>query len=322
MSNWSARYRLALIIALIIHFSIGFIMAFEPNNERPVVREEAKNEMGENTPNDLDLAKKPEIVHAVSVDAAAVNETIEKLKNAKAQAQKQEQAHQAALKQELALAKQARIAEQQRLAAMKVEEEKIAIARKKAIEEEKKHLKQLAEQKEKEMKALEALKAKQEVVKKQKELELKQEQEKKKEIEKQLASKKHQEQQNNEETKRTQAQDKARAAEQAAIDAAKRAKLAGVVDKYKALILNAISQQWILPDQVAPGLSSQFRIRLAPNGEVLEVSLLRSSGDPVLDHSAQTAIRKASPLPVPADAASFDVFREISLTVRPEQMRG
>jgi colicin import membrane protein len=325
MTNWSARYRLALIIAILIHFSIGFLLMFEPNSARPVILEETKNEVGENTPQDQDLAKKPEIVHAVSVDAAAVNETIERLKNAKAQAQKQEQAHQAALKQELALAKQARVAEQQRLAAMKIEEEKIAIARKKAIEEEKKHLKHLAEQKAKEIKELEALKAKQTIVKKQKEMELKQEREKKKEIEKQLALNKQQDQQqkNEDEAKHTrETQDKARAAEQAAIDAARRAKLAGVVDKYKAMILNAISQQWILPEQVAPGLSSQFRIRLAPNGTVLEVSLLRSSGDPILDRSAQTAIYKASPLPVPADAESFDVFREISLTVRPEQMRG
>lgn len=53
-----------------------------------------------------------------------------------------------------------------------------------------------------------------------------------------------------------------------------------------------------------------------------EVTLTRSSGDPLLDRSAQTAIYKASPLPVPTDSETFNLFRDISLTVRPEQVRG
>lgn len=94
------------------------------------------------------------------------------------------------------------------------------------------------------------------------------------------------------------------------------------MDKYKALIVNAIGRNWILPENVDSTLSSQFRIRLAPDGMVLEVSLTRSSGDPLLDRSAQTAIYKASPLPVPTDPDTFNLFRDISLTVRPEQVRG
>ena len=112
------------------------------------------------------------------------------------------------------------------------------------------------------------------------------------------------------------------AAQQAIIDAANTARVAGEVDKYKALIINAISQRWILPENADSTLSSQFRIRLAPNGSVLEVSLTRSSGDPILDRSAQSAIYKASPLPVPQDPTTFNMFRDISLTVRPVNSRG
>ena len=104
--------------------------------------------------------------------------------------------------------------------------------------------------------------------------------------------------------------------------AAEQARLAGEVDKYKALIVNAIGRNWILPENVDSTLSSKFRIRLAPDGMVLEVTLIRSSGDSLLDRSAQTAIYKASPLPVPADSRTFNMFRDISLTVRPEQIRG
>jgi colicin import membrane protein len=49
---------------------------------------------------------------------------------------------------------------------------------------------------------------------------------------------------------------------------------------------------------------------------------MRSSGDTLLDRSAQTAIFKASPLPVPSNVETFNLFRDISLTVRPEQVRG
>ena len=117
-------------------------------------------------------------------------------------------------------------------------------------------------------------------------------------------------------------QEEAAAKQQAAANAEKQARVAGEVDKYKALIVNAIGRHWILPDNADSALSSQFRIRLAPDGAVLEVSLTRSSGDALLDRSAQTAIYKASPLPVPTDSETFALFRDISLTVRPEQVRG
>lgn len=117
--------------------------------------------------------------------------------------------------------------------------------------------------------------------------------------------------------------DAAAAKQQAAAQQAEQqARLAGEVDKYKALIVNAIGRNWILPENTNSNLASQFRIRLAPDGMVLAVSLTQSSGDDLLDRSAQTAIYKASPLPVPKDAETFSLFRDITLTVRPEQVRG
>ena len=119
-----------------------------------------------------------------------------------------------------------------------------------------------------------------------------------------------------------QKQQQAAASQQAALTAENNARMAGEVDKYKALIIDSISRQWILPENANGNLSSQFRIRLAPNGAVLDVSLTRSSGDAILDRSAQSAIYKASPLPVPSDPSTFNIFRDISLTVRPENARG
>ena len=55
----------------------------------------------------------------------------------------------------------------------------------------------------------------------------------------------------------------------------------GVVDKYKALILQVISANWIIPTQANKKRYSELMIRLAPGGIVLDVQITRSSGDPL-----------------------------------------
>ncbi|MGB6976220.1 MAG: cell envelope integrity protein TolA [Gammaproteobacteria bacterium] len=94
----------------------------------------------------------------------------------------------------------------------------------------------------------------------------------------------------------------------------------GVLDKYKAMIVQAISQNWLVPDNVDKSLSCQLLIQLGPGGVVLSVQIIRSSGNSVLDRSAQAAVYKTSPLPVPQNPALFDKFRSLRLTVRPESI--
>ncbi|MGQ3891142.1 cell envelope integrity protein TolA [Legionella sp. CNM-4043-24] len=312
-------YRSAFVFAILIHLSLAFMLLAEFSSSRPVLVKEAVNEPGELTPIKESEEQHPEVVKAVSVDSQEVMQTVNRLKQERVRQQQAEQARQNALRQQAEMARKERLREQQQLKKLKEEEAALAIARKKKIEEEQKHLKQLAQQKEQEAKNLAELKNKQkELEKKQKQdaeklAELKKKQaEEQARITKELAAK----------AEADKAKQREAAEKQAAADAAKRARLAGEVDKYKALIINAISQRWILPDNVDSSLSSQFRIRLAPDGAVLEVSLMRSSGDAILDRSAQTAIYKASPLPVPVDPATFDLFRDISLTVRPQNVRG
>jgi len=94
----------------------------------------------------------------------------------------------------------------------------------------------------------------------------------------------------------------------------------GLVDKYKALILQAISQQWVVPSHVDKHLTCELLIKLAPGGVVVDVSITKSSGNALLDHSAKTAVFRASPLPVPDDIYSFESFREFVLKVKPENI--
>lgn len=94
----------------------------------------------------------------------------------------------------------------------------------------------------------------------------------------------------------------------------------GEVNKYKALILQVISEHWIIPTQANKKLYCELMIRLAPGGMVLDVQVTKSSGDPSLDSSARAAVLKASPLPVPSDLAAFEAFRKFILKVKPENI--
>ncbi len=94
----------------------------------------------------------------------------------------------------------------------------------------------------------------------------------------------------------------------------------GVIDRYKAQLKAAIEQQWFLPPGTDTQLECRLRVRLAPGGVVLSVTLLSSSGNAAVDRSAKTAIMQASPLPVPKNPALFDAFRVLNLTMSPKDI--
>lgn len=328
MNLKSLSVRDAVLASLAAHCLLLIIVSFQAQHARPVLVDESKNEPGQQLPVVNNLPQQPEIVKAVSVDTQEVQQAVEHLKQEREREKQAEVAHQQQLAKQAEAMRQQRVREEQRIAKLKAEAEKQAIAHKKQLEAEQKHLKELAEQKAQEAQRIEAMKREQaqlqqKQVEQQKKIEAAQKEalaaKAKEAAQKEALATKAKESAQKEALA---AKAKEAAQKQAQQDAASQARLAGEVDKYKALIIDAIGRQWILPDNVDKSLSSQFRIRLAPDGGVLEVSLMRSSGDPILDRSAQTAIYKASPLPVPQDSKTFDLFREISLTVRPENVRG
>lgn len=97
------------------------------------------------------------------------------------------------------------------------------------------------------------------------------------------------------------------------------AKMRGEVDKYKALILQAIAREWRVPG-IDKKLSAELLIRVAPGGAVMDVQITRSSGDVALDNSARNAVFNASPLPVPLDEDGFEQFRQFNLKVKPQNV--
>ena len=314
----SIGYRNAFIAAVMLHVLIAIMLLVESSSSRPVLMASTKTESNLATP--LTIEPQQQAIKAVSVDSRDVMDTVNRLKEERLQKQHAEEKRQRTLTQQAESARLRRVEEQHHLEKLKAEASKLAIMHQKQMAEEQNHLKELARQKVEQEKQLEAMKNQQVQMKKQ------QIQEKNKlaELQKNKATELARINQAKEVKAKEDLPQKEHAAAvaEAALNAENNAHIAGEVDKYKALIIGAISRQWILPENVNSGLSSQFRIRLAPNGIVLEVNLMRSSGDAILDRSAQSAIYKASPLPVPSDPAAFNVFRDISLTVRPESARG
>lgn len=92
----------------------------------------------------------------------------------------------------------------------------------------------------------------------------------------------------------------------------------GIVDKYQALIKQAISERWIIPPNSNKKLACTLLIRTAPGGLVLDVQISKSSGDSALDSSARAAVMKSSPLPVPKESNNFEPFRQFALIMKPE----
>ena len=92
------------------------------------------------------------------------------------------------------------------------------------------------------------------------------------------------------------------------------------IDKYMNLIEARVYQKWRKPPAISSGLECVLKVKLIPSGEVLDIELVKSSGDPAFDKSVIAAVRAASPLPVPSsETGLFDVFRDLRLPMRADK---
>lgn len=110
------------------------------------------------------------------------------------------------------------------------------------------------------------------------------------------------------------------AREQAARDQAIRdqAAVAGrMVDEYTAKIQGKIRRNIVMPPGVPDDARAEFLVTVLPGGSVLPPRLSKSSGNTAYDDAVERAILKSQPLPLPADAALFNKFREMKLVFKP-----
>lgn len=209
-------------------------------------------------------------------------------------------------------------AEQRKLedAKKKVEAEKqkkVEAERKRKAEVERKKKAQLAEQKKKKQETKRKAEAKRKAAA---------EQQKKAEAE---AKKKQQAEAERKRKAAAEKQKQAEAARRRAAEQALQQQLAaeqaerdqGIVAEYTAYIQEKIQQNWLQPGGSPEGLSCIVQVSLIPGGDVAKVQIVRSSGDALFDRSVENAVHKASPMPLPKDAAVFKYFRELRLIFKP-----
>ncbi len=96
------------------------------------------------------------------------------------------------------------------------------------------------------------------------------------------------------------------------------ARAESALSQYIPYIQQKIQRNWLRPAGSPAGLSCLILVKLIPGGEVVDAKVVRSSGDPLFDRSVETAVLKASPLPMPDDATMFKYFREINFNFKPD----
>lgn len=91
-------------------------------------------------------------------------------------------------------------------------------------------------------------------------------------------------------------------------------------EKYKSAISAKIRGRANVPDTVRGNPEVHVLIHILPGGDVLDIRIIKSSGNPAYDSAIERGIRSASPLPVPPpNSELFPQFRELKLQIRHER---
>jgi TonB family protein len=93
---------------------------------------------------------------------------------------------------------------------------------------------------------------------------------------------------------------------------------------YAALIRQAVMNYWSRPPSARNGMEVLLALQLIPTGEVVSVTVVKSSGNNAFDRSAINAVQKAGQFPELKNLPSREFeksFRRLSLLFRPEDLR-
>ncbi|MGQ0503282.1 MAG: cell envelope integrity protein TolA [Panacagrimonas sp.] len=105
---------------------------------------------------------------------------------------------------------------------------------------------------------------------------------------------------------------------QEAEDRAEAARIGDVKRRWVDVLNDHIGSRWLRPPGLPPQLRCTVQIDILPNGEVISVKIIQSSGNPSFDVSVENAVYKASPLPLPEDPKAFE--RSLRPTFTPESL--
>ncbi len=313
------KYTLAFILALSMHLAIMGLFAFNYTDEQqPVIKKQTEV---------------PEIIKASILDENLVTAKALELKQAQVtkrqlQQKKQNDFDQQIKQQKLRLkkaeAKRKRAekkakkqAAKHREIAKKEQQKLQAVKKKIALEKQKQQkIKQqrLADEQQRLLDKKRAVEAEKVAIAKRKAGAAKQEQERIAAIKQQKVAE--------EQRRRAQAEKSKLAAEKQAVTDRVRTENAKIAAQAtadaEALIRQKIEQNWNRPSTVQGKLACTIRVNLIPGGDVMLVGVEKSSGNKIFDASAERAVHKSSPLPVPTDPQVFEKFRNFTFVFEPD----
>ena len=93
---------------------------------------------------------------------------------------------------------------------------------------------------------------------------------------------------------------------------------------FVSLIQRTVVNYWSRPPSARNGMECELSIQLIPTGEVVNVTLVRSSGNSAFDSSAVNAVQKAGAFPELQNLPSREFeknFRRLTLIFKPEDLR-
>ncbi|MDH5571111.1 MAG: cell envelope integrity protein TolA, partial [Gammaproteobacteria bacterium] len=206
-------------------------------------------------------------------------------------------------------AKEARIQEENKLQALKKKRQDEELKRK---DEELKRKEKVATEK----KQLLELKKKREVA------ELKRKEEEKRLAELEKKRKQEEERVRQEEQAKQEVEMKRKLeAERQAREAASRQVNQSEIKRFQGLIKREVTRRWIVPNLNVKNLSCDVKVRIIPSGDVIDVKIIKSSGNQAFDRSVEAAVYKAAPLPVPTvESGLFEEFREVIFSFDPKNV--
>lgn len=106
-----------------------------------------------------------------------------------------------------------------------------------------------------------------------------------------------------------------KARDAAAVAAAQRASETDkLVARYTDMISARIRENTRLPENLAGNPQAEFKLAVLPSGDIAKITLTRSSGNPAYDQAVLRGIEKSSPLPLPAERAAMERFRDLRIT--------
>jgi len=97
-----------------------------------------------------------------------------------------------------------------------------------------------------------------------------------------------------------------------------------MASSYAALIQQTVVNYWSRPPSARNGMEALLQIQLIPTGEVVSVSIIKSSGNTAFDRSAMNAVEKAGSFPELQNLPTREfekTFRRFRLLFIPEDLR-